>query len=186
MKENKTKDIIEDASNMLPQKDEILQKADRVLSVINNINCHGGIVTQLQMAAACIELEYFEAYLLDTYNDKVIDKKDFPALSILEKYIRMFENAENDFIDKLYEGNDHAKQREKDFRIISYLQDIIMEDNIRDVYHDDYEYLDSWECLKTDIDMLSGIIHHLIKLIVLGFKSIYQGIRKGGVLNDPL
>ena len=177
MKENKAKDIFEDESNVLSQKDEIIQKADRVLSVIKNINRHGGIVTQLQMAAACIELESFEAYLLDTYNDNVIDKNDFPDLSKLEEYIRIFKNAENDFVNNLYEGTDHAKQREEDFRIVSYLRDIIMEDDISGVYDSDYEYLDSWKCLKTDIDMLCRISHHLIRQIVLGFESIYQGIR---------
>ncbi len=178
MKDNKAKDIFEDESNVLPQKDEIIQKADRVLSVIKNINRHGGIVTQLQMAAACIELESFEAYLLDTYNDNVIDKNDFPDLSKLEEYIRIFKNAGNELVNNLYEGIDHTKQREEDFRIVSYLRDIIMEDDIRGVYDSDYEYLDSWKCLKTDVDMLCRIIHHIIRLIVLGFESICQGISK--------
>lgn len=178
MNKNKTKDIFEDTSNVLPQKDEILQKADRVLSVIKNINRHGGIVTQLQMAAACIELESFEAYLLDTYNDNKIDKNDFPELPKLEEYIRLFKTAENDFSDNLYEGTNHTKQREEDLRIISYLRDIIMEDEVRGIYDSDYESLDSWKCLQTDIDMLWKILHHIIRLIVLGFESIYHEIRK--------
>lgn len=174
----RTKDTFNDESNVLSQKDEIIRKADRVLSVIKNINRHGGIVTQLQMAAACIELESFEAYLLDSYNDNVIDKNDFPDLPKLDEYISSFKNAENEFIDNLYEGTDHAKQREEDLRIISYIRDIIMEGDMRDVSHNDYEYLDSWKCLKTDIDMLCRILHHLIRQIFLGFESICQGIRK--------
>ena len=96
---NKTKEIFEETSNVLPQKDEIQQKASRALSVINNINLDGGIATQLQMAAACIELQSFELYLLNTYNDNTIDRNDFPDLPKLEEFIRLFKNARNDFYD---------------------------------------------------------------------------------------
>lgn len=178
MAKNKTKDFFEDTSNVLPQKDEIQQKVNRALSVLNNINRDGGIATQLQMAAACIELQSFELYLLNKYNDNVIDRNDFPDLPMIEEYIRLFKNAESDFKYTLYEGKDHFKQREKDIWIISYLRDTIMEDDVRGVNNSDYAILDSWKCLQTDIDMLWGILYHLIRLIVLGFESIYQEIRK--------
>ena len=175
---NKSKDIFEETSNVLPQKDEIQQKANRVLSVINNINRDGGIATQLQMAAACIELQSFELYLLNTYNDNVIDKNDFPDLPKLEEFIRLFKNSGNDFNDNLYKGKVHLKQREEDICIISYLQDFIMQDDISGVNYNNDEYLNSWKEIQTDIDMLWRILYHLIKLIVLGFESIYQEIRK--------
>ena len=175
---NKTKEIFEETSNVLPQKDEIQQKASRALSVINNINLDGGIATQLQMAAACIELQSFELYLLNTYNDNTIDRNDFPDLPKLEEFIRLFKNARNDFYDNLYEGKDHLKQREEDIWIISYLRDSIMQDDVRGVNYNDDEYLNSWKEIQTDIDMLWRILYHLIRLIVLGFESIYQEIRK--------
>ena len=130
------------------------------------------------MAAACIELQSFELYLLNTYNDNTIDRNDFPDLPKLEEFIRLFKNARNDFYDNLYEGKDHLKQREEDIWIISYLRDSIMQDDVRGVNYNDDEYLNSWKEIQTDIDMLWRILYHLIRLIVLGFESIYQEIRK--------
>ena len=87
-------------------------------------------------------------------------------------------NLLHEFYDNLYEGKDHLKQREEDIWIISYLRDSIMQDDVRGVNYNDDEYLNSWKEIQTDIDMLWRILYHLIRLIVLGFESIYQEIRK--------
>lgn len=154
------------------------KKADRILSVIKNINFQGGITTQLMMAAACIETQYFESYLVSLYNEGVIDRNVSPDLAKLEEYIRLFKNARKDLGDNLNEGRDHTLQRDEDLKIISYLKDLIMEDFFRHVNDNDYEYLDSWECLQTDIDMLYDLLYDQIRNIILGFESIYQIIRE--------
>lgn len=154
------------------------KKADRILSVIRNINCQGGIITQLMMAAACIETQYFESYLVNLYNEGVIDENVSPDLAKLEEYIRLFKNARKDLGDDLNEAYDHTLQRDEDLKIISYLKDLIMEDSFRHVNDNDYEYLDSWECLQTDIDMLYDLLYDQIRNIILGFESIYQIIRE--------
>lgn len=170
---NKTIEIKSDTMNL---KEEILQKADRMLSVIKNINKQGGITTQLQMAAACIELQCFDWYLKDTYLEKVIDSKDFPDLPKLEEYIRLFKNVEQDFLDNLYGGHHDTKQQEEDIKIISYLEEEIINNEHLRQYEEDY--LDSWKELKTDIDMLSGILNYLLRIVVSELEGIYQEIRK--------
>ena len=176
MIENTNKNTIEMKSDIINLKEELLQKADRMLSVIKNINRQGGITTQLQMAAACIELQCFDWYLKDTYLEKVIDSNDFPGLPILEEYIRHFKDIEQDFWDDLYGGHQNTKQREEDINIISYLEEEIINNEHLRQYKEDY--LDSWKELKTDIDMLSGIFNYLLRIVVSELDSIYQEIRK--------
>lgn len=176
MIENTNKNTIEMKSDIINLKEEFLQKADRMLSVIKNINRQGGITTQLQMAAACIELQCFDWYLKDTYLEKVIDSNDFPGLPILEEYIRHFKDIEQDFWDDLYGGHQNTKQREEDINIISYLEEEIINNEHLRQYKEDY--LDSWKELKTDIDMLSGIFNYLLRIVVSELDSIYQEIRK--------
>lgn len=176
MIENTNNNTIEMKSDVIDQKNEILQKADRMLSVIKNINGQGGITTQLQMAAACIELQCFDWYLKDTYLEKMIDSNDFPDLPKLEEYIRLFKNVEQDFLDDLYGGYHNTKQREEDIKIISYLEEEIINNEHLRQYEEDY--LDSWKELKTDIDMLSGILNYLLRIVVSELDSIYQEIRK--------
>lgn len=176
MIENTNKNTIEMKSDIINLKEEFLQKADRMLSVIKNINRQGGITTQLQMAAACIELQCFDWYLKDTYLEKVIDSNDFPGLPILEEYIRHFKDIEQDFWDDLYGGHQNTKQREEDIKIISYLEEEIINNEHLRQYKEDY--LDSWKELKTDIDMLSGIFNYLLRIVVSELDSIYQEIRK--------
>lgn len=176
MIENTNKNTIEMKSDIINLKEEFLQKADRMLSVIKNINRQGGITTQLQMAAACIELQCFDWYLKDIYLEKVIDSNDFPGLPILEEYIRHFKDIEQDFWDDLYGGHQNTKQREEDIKIISYLEEEIINNEHLRQYKEDY--LDSWKELKTDIDMLSGIFNYLLRIVVSELDSIYQEIRK--------
>ena len=176
MIENTNKNTIEMKSDIINLKEEFLQKADRMLSVIKNINRQGGITTQLQMAAACIELQCFDWYLKDTYLEKVIDSNDFPGLPILEEYIRHFKDIEQDFWDDLYGEHQNTKQREEDINIISYLEEEIINNEHLRQYKEDY--LDSWKELKTDIDMLSGIFNYLLRIVVSELDSIYQEIRK--------
>lgn len=170
---NKT---IEKKSDIMNLKEEILQKADRMLSVINNINRQGGVTTQLQMAAACIELQRFDWYLEETYLEKVIDRNDFPDLPKLEEYIRLFKNVEQDFFDDLYGGHHNTKQREEDIEIISYLKEEIINNQQLRQYEEDY--LDSWKELKTDIEMLSVFFNYLLRIVVSELESIYQEIRR--------
>lgn len=181
MTKNENKDILEITSEMHPQKDEILRRADRALSVINNINREGGIVTQLQMAAACIELQSFELYLLNTYNDNVIDRNDFPDLPTLEKYIRLFKNAESDLWDDIVE-HDYPEQREKqegeDQEVIFSLKDLIVNTERLRKYEDCDDYLDSWKKIQTDIDMILNILYVVLRDIILDWESIFQIIRK--------
>ena len=158
------------------RSDVFKQKADRVLSVIKNINRQGGIATQLMMAAACIELQNYDWYLLDTYNEKVIDRNDFPSLTKLEEYIRLFKDLEQDFWDDLYGGHQNKKQREEDIEAISYLEEAIVSNEYLRQY--DEVYLDSWKNIKTDINMLSAIFNYLLRIVVSEFESIYQEIRK--------
>ena len=172
MEENKINTNLEMTSEVFKKK------ADRILTVIKNINCQGGITTQLMMAAACIETQYYERYLVSIYNEGVIDRNVSPDLAKLEEYIRLFKNARKDLGDNLYEGRDHTQQREEDIKMISYLKDLIMEDSFRRVNDNDYEYLDSWESLQTDIDMLYDLLYDQLRYIILGFESIYQIIRE--------
>ena len=101
-------------SDAFNQKEKILQEADRMLSIIKNINRQGGITTQLQIAAACIELQHLDWYLYDTYYLKMINRDDFPDLLKLEKYIRSFRNVEQDFWNDRFGGHHNPKQREED------------------------------------------------------------------------
>ena len=176
MIENTNNNTIEMKSDVIDHKNEILQKADRMLSVIKNINRQGGITTQLQMAAACIELQCFDWYLKDTYFEKVIDINDFPDLPKLEAYIRLFKDIEQDFWDDLYGGHHNTKQREEDIKIISYLEEEIINNEHLRQYEEDY--LHSWIELKTDIDMLSGILNYLLRIVVSELEGTYQEIRK--------
>lgn len=55
------------------------QKADSILFVIRNINRQGGIVTQLMMAAACIEVLKFVYFLQDITHS---EEKDIRLIDI--------------------------------------------------------------------------------------------------------
>lgn len=165
------------------QKDEILQKADRLLSVIKNINREGGITTQLMMAAACIELQNYDWYLQDTYCEKVIDRNDFPNLHKLEEYIRLFKDIDQDLWNDLYGEHHTTNQREEDIEIIYSLKEVIIDhDNLRQY---EENYLDSWIDIKTDINMLSVILNYLLRIVVSELENIYQEIRKQEVKTTP-
>ena len=176
MDKNKIDSACEIKTDAHFQKDEILQKADRLLSVIKNINREGGITTQLQMAAACIELQNYDWYLQNTFCEKVNDRNDVPSLPELEEYIRHFKDIEQDFWDDLYGGHHNTKQREEDIEAISYLEEVIVSNEYLRQY--DEVYLDSWKNIKTDINMLSGIFNYLLRIVVSEFESIYQELRK--------
>ena len=171
MNEKKNIELFETNSN------EFRKKADRVLSVIKNINRQGGITTQLMMAAACIEIEYFYWYLLEiTHTGKEIDKNAFVKCSELVKYIRLFKDAEHDlFTTLLY---DNSKQREDDEEIISYLKEEIYSYKDLSEYMDYDDYLDSWKGLQTDHGMLCKMLYHIIQYTILGLEDTYQIIRE--------
>ena len=176
MTKNENNSPHEMKSDAFNQKEKILQEADRMLSIIKNINRQGGITTQLQIAAACIELQHLDWYLYDTYYLKMINRDDFPDLLKLEKYIRSFRNVEQDFWNDRFGGHHNPKQREEDIEAISHLQEDVMLNNERLSKYDE-EYLDSWKEIKTDIEMLSEIFSYLIRITIAEFDSIYQEIR---------
>lgn len=153
------------------------KKADRVISVINNINRLGGITTQLMMAAACIEIQEFVYYLQEiTHTNKEIDKNAFLRCSEIEKYIRSFKDSENDlFSNQLYDNSD---QQESDNNIINFLKEEICSDNRLCIYMECDDYLDSWKELKTDHKMLSDMLCQIIKNAILGLEDINQILRK--------
>lgn len=176
MDKNKIDSACEIKTDAHFQKDEILQKADRLLSVIKNINREGGITTQLMMAAACIELQNYDWYLQDTYCEKEIERNDFPSFLKLEEYIRLFKDIGQDFWNDLYGGHHNTKQREEDIEIIYSLKEVIIDhENLCQYEEND---LDSLIDIKTDINMLSGIFSYLLRIIVSEFESIYQELRK--------
>ena len=177
MMEKTNKKTIEMKSEVLCQKEEFLQKADRMLSIIKNINRQGGITTQLQTAAACMELHYFDCYLQDTYIEKVIDRNDFPDLPKLEEYIRLFKDVGHDFFNDLYEEQHNPEQRDEDIKTISYLE-VEVFDNNEQLRKYDEDNIDSWKELKTDIDMLSSLFNCLLKDVISELDSIYMEIRK--------
>lgn len=161
--------------------EEFRKKADRALSVIGNINRQGGVVTQLQMAAACIELQYFELYLLNTYNDNVIDRNDFPDCPEIDMYIRRFKDTEdnlwNDIVEKNY-PEQREKQEVEDQEVIFSLKNLIINTERLRKYEDCDDYLDSWKNIQTGIDMLLDILNVILRVIILDLESIFQIIRK--------
>lgn len=177
MTEKTNKRTIEMKYEVLCQKEEFLQKTDRMLSVIKNINRQGGITTQLEMAAACMELHYFDCYLQDIYIEKVIDRNDFPDLPKLEEYIRLFKDVGHDFFNELYGEQHNPEQRDEDIKTISFLE-IEVFDNNEQLRKYNEDNIDSWKELKTDIDMLSSIFNCLLKGVISELDSIYMEIRK--------
>lgn len=163
--------------------DVFREKADRIISVLNNINRQGGIVTQLMMFAACIEGQDFLQYLHQityTYSEKGIDGKPFIPQSGLEKYIRLFRNT-------LYDLNcfDNSNRRKEeidlfmDFKLEVYGGCYPRLDN----YSNDLDSLDSWlgdreEGYSMQCEMIYDILYSTISAAILDIESIVQLIRE--------
>lgn len=161
--------------------DELWQKADKMLLVIENINRQGGIVTQLMMNAACIELQSFWLYLLNiTHSEEKCVKKAFSNRSKLEKYIRLFKDARFDIICL-----DNPKQRMEDINVISNLKDEYWSGSYPrlDKYGDDIDdLLNSWTEQQTEdysirLQMINDILYVILSSVILELESIVQIIR---------
>lgn len=161
--------------------DELWQKADRMLLVIENINHQGGITTQLMIAAACIELRSFWQYLLNITHSEEKCVKAFPNRSKLEKYIRHFKDAQFDCT-----CFDDPKQRKEDVETICNWNDEIWSgcyprlnkygENIDDLFN-------SWTEQQTDdysirLEMLYDILYVCISDVILELESIIQLVRE--------
>lgn len=154
------------------------KKADRILSVLRNINCQGGITTQLMMAAACIELQEFQNYLhflMAEAEDNEIDKNVFLSPAELDKYIRDFKDAEDDLFSNISED---PNQRKIEKEIIRYLEEEAFNNVRLRQYEDCIEYLESWEKLETDYEMLWHYLFEIIRYVNLRLEDIYQFLRK--------
>ena len=161
--------------------DELWQKADKMLLVVGNINRQGGIVTQLMMTAAFIELQSFWMYLLNiTHSEEKCVKKAFPNRSKLEKYIRHFKDSQYD-VSVL----DNPEQRIEDINVISNLKEEIWQGCYPrlDKYGDDIDdLLNSWTEQKTEDysmrwQMLYDILYVSLSNVINEFESIVQIIR---------
>lgn len=162
--------------------DELWQKADRMLLVIENINRQGGIATQLMMSAACIELRSFWQYFLNiTHSEEKCVKKAFPNRSKLEKYISHFKDVRFDCT-----CFDNPKQRKEDVDTICNWNEEIWSgcyprlnkygENIDDLFN-------SWTEQQTDdysmrLEMLYDILYVCISDVILELESIVQIIRE--------
>ena len=169
---------IEDNCTFEVKADVFLQKADRILSIINNINRQGGITTQLMMAAACIELQSFFYYLENiTHPEKEIDIENFLNCSELEKYIRHFKDLQHDLFCDLTEEN-NPNQQQDELMIISNLKVEISTNERLHKYEHCVDYIDSWSKLQTDNEMLCWMIYDSIRNVVLELESIYYIARE--------
>lgn len=170
MAENENNDTLEITS------EDFKKKADRILSVIKNINCQGGITTQLMMAAACIEVQAFQDYLhFLMAEENEIDRNTFLSPEELDKYIRDFKDAEDDLFSNI---SDDPEQREIDEEIIRYLEEEAINNTRLIQYEDCNEYLESWGKLETDYEMLWNYLYEIIRYVNLGLEDIYQILRK--------
>ena len=162
--------------------DDFKQRADRILSVIKNINRQGGIATQLMMAAACIEVQSFYWYLqnITRLEDKSVINKAFKTHTTLVKYIRLFKDVQ--FDNTCF---DDPNQRIKETNIISNLKEEIWQGCYRrlDKYGDDIDdLLNSWTEQKTEDysmrwQMLYDILYVSLSNVISEFESIVQIIR---------
>lgn len=176
MSEKKNKKVIGMESETLSKKEDFVKKADRVLSVIKNINRHGGIVTQLQMAAVCIEVQKYVYFLQDITHSEVREKRLIginQTLSDIDKYIRSFKDVQHDLI-----CSDESKQREKELDIIRDLKERFFDGNEScDLHQDDCNKLDSWAGLQTEIPILWRILYDTINNVILELDSLYYIIK---------
>ena len=148
------------------------QKVDSILFFIRNINSQGGLVTQLMMVAACIEVQKFVYFLQDITHS---EEKDIKLIDInqtrsdIDKYIRSFKDVQHDLI-----CSEEPKQREEELNIIKDLKERILEGNeLRGMHQNDWEILDSWAGLQTDIPTLWRIIYDSIKSVILELDNLY-------------
>lgn len=148
------------------------QKADSILLVIKNINSQGGIVTQLMMAAVCIEVQKFVYFLQDITHSEERDKRLIginQTLSDIDMYIRSFKDVQHDLI-----CSEEPKQREEELDIIKDLKERIFEGTqFCGLHLDDGDNLDSWAGLQTDIPILWRILYDSINNIILELDSLY-------------
>lgn len=173
--------------------DELWQKADRILSVIKNINRQGGIVTQLMISAACIEVYSFVLYLRQivyTYTERKVTKDALLNQSDLAKYIRLFHNALSDL-----ECFDNFMQRKEEEKLIFDLKNEICEGDYPRLlqyidYSENIDFLDSWGEPQTEgysmrWQMLYDILYVIINNAILDMESIFQIVRKSKSKRDP-
>jgi len=157
--------------------DEFRKKADRILSVIKNINRQGGITSKLMMAAACIEVHSFEMYLLNIsimHREKGIGITSI-KMSEIEKYIRLFNDAYHDLFSSMSYNNEEQEQNDAD-TIFDLVEEICCNKRLSELV-DHCEDLDSWKELRTDHDMLRTLLHTVIDGTVIALEDIYQIIR---------
>lgn len=169
----------EDKNTIELTSDEFKKKAERILSIIENINYQGGITTQLMMAAACIEVYNYFNYLQNfsgTYSCEIeINRNTFLNCSEIDVYIRRFKNAQNILFSYL---SDNPKQRIEDEKIISNLKEELWTNKNLSKYEDCDDYLDSWKGIRTDYEMLWNMLYEFIDYIPYGLEDIYQIVRK--------
>lgn len=153
------------------------QKADRILSVINDINGQGGIATQLMMAAVCIEVQKYVYFLHDITHSGERDKRLIginQSLSDIDMLIRSFKDVQHDLI-----CSEDPQQRKEELNIIKDLKERISEGNeFCGLHQDDCDNLDSWTGLQTDVPILWRILYDSIKSVILELDSLYYITKK--------
>lgn len=171
--------------------DEFRQRTERIISVINNINLRGGIVTQLMMAAACIEAYGYSRYLVYLVKklrmESNFSENTFLSRSDIWVYISRLKetlyNIRNSDDKHTLSLDSYAKARKEEIQIIEELkEEIFREDNIRvNPFSDECGKLDSWAEIRTDIDtfmcLLSDIINNIVvtALEYISFKFLDTG-----------
>lgn len=167
---------IDNVKTLEMKTDIFKQKADSILLVIKNINCQGGIATQLMMAAVCIEVQKFVYFLQDITHSEERDKRLIginQTLSDIDMYIRSFKDVQHDLI-----CSEEPKQREEELDIIKDLKERFFEGNeFCGLHQDDCDNLDSWAGLQTDIPILWRILYNSIKNVIFELDSLYYIIK---------
>ncbi len=163
---------IENCKTLEMETNVFKQKADRILSVIKDINSQGGIATQLMMAAVCIEVQKYVYFLEDITHSEERDKRMIginQKLSDIDMYIRSFKDVQHDLI-----CSEDLKQREEELDIIKDLKERNSEVNeFCGLHQDDCDNLDSWAGLQTEIPILWRILYNTINNVILELDSIY-------------
>lgn len=176
MSEKTNKKVIGMESERFSKKEDFVNKTDGVLSVIKNINRHGGIVTQLQMAAVCIEVQKYVYILQDITHSEEREKRLIginQTLSDIDKYIRSFKDVQHDLI-----CSEESKQREEELDIIKDLKERFFDGNEScDLRQDDCKNLDSWAGLQTEIPILWRILYDSINNVISELDSLYYMIK---------
>lgn len=165
-------DKIKENETLVMETNVFKQEADRILSVIKDINGQGGIATQLMMAAVCIEVQEFVNFLQDITHSEERDKRLIginQKLSDIDMYIRSFKDVQHDLI-----CSEEPKQREEELNIIKDLKERISEGNeFCGLHQENCDYLDSWVGLQTNIPTLWRILYDTIKNVILELDSLY-------------